>query len=157
MNIYEMTGYAQELMELLNAEEIDEQTVADTLEAIGADEKVDSYCKVICTMEAEIAARKAVIDRMKLLNSRAEKNIDRMKQALDGFMTAVQKPKVQTTLFCVSRKKTQAVEILNENMIPSQFIKIVPSVDKATIRKILMDGGKVAGCTLKENQSIQIR
>ena len=57
MNIYDLTGYALQLKELLDADEIDEQTFSDTLESIGADDKVDSYCMIIRELEAEIGAR----------------------------------------------------------------------------------------------------
>ena len=102
MNIYEMTGYALELMELLDAEEIDEQTVADTLEAIGADEKIDSYCKIIENYKSDISGIDEAIARLKARKERAEKNIDRMKQALDGFMQATRQDKAKTKLFTVS-------------------------------------------------------
>lgn len=40
MTLYELTAQASELYELLQNEEIDEQTFTDTLEAIGTEEKL---------------------------------------------------------------------------------------------------------------------
>ena len=45
--LYELTNQANALYELLQGEEIDEQTFNDTLEAMGAGEKIESYCKII--------------------------------------------------------------------------------------------------------------
>ncbi len=45
MNIYEMTQQAEALYELLCLGEIDEQTFNDTLEAIGTDDKVNTYLR----------------------------------------------------------------------------------------------------------------
>ena len=81
MNIYEITGYALELMEYLDAEEIDEQTVHDTLESIGADEKIDSYCKIIENYKSDISGIDEAIARLKARKERAEKNIDRSRSS----------------------------------------------------------------------------
>ena len=159
MNIYEITGYALELMEYLDAEEIDEQTVADTLEAIGADEKIDSYCKIIKSYENDISNIDNEIARLKARKDHAEKNISRMKTALDNFMQATQKDKVKTQLFTVSYRKSTSVEILDQERIPLQYrkVKIEESPDKSAIKKILSEGGTVAGCQLKENKNLQIK
>ena len=47
MNLYEMTAAANELYALLTADEIDEETVKDTLEAMGSEENLESCCVVI--------------------------------------------------------------------------------------------------------------
>ena len=88
MTLYEMTEAARQLKALLESDEIDEQIFNDTIESIGAGEKIDAYCKIIREYEAEIAERKSEIERLRTANDRAEKAIDRMKSALDGFMTA---------------------------------------------------------------------
>lgn len=159
MNIYEMTGYALELMEYLDADEIDEQTVADTLEAIGADEKIDSYCKIIENYKSDISGIDEAIARLKARKERAEKNIDRMKTALDGFMQATRQDKAKTKLFTVSYRPSTAVEVLDESLIPKEFIKIKTTTapDKAAIKKILDNGGTVEGCKLLKNKNIQIK
>ncbi len=122
MNIYELTGYALELMELLDAEEIDEQTVHDTLESIGADEKIDSYCKIIENYKNDISGIDEAIARLKARKERAEKNVERMKQALDGFMQAIRQDKAKTKLFTISYRPSSAVEVLDESLIPEKFI-----------------------------------
>jgi septal ring factor EnvC (AmiA/AmiB activator) len=159
MNIYEITGYALELMEYLDAEEIDEQTVHDTLESIGADEKIDSYCKIIKSYEDDISNIDNEIARLKARKERAEKNIDRMKAALDGFMQATRQDKAKTKLFTISYRKSTSVEILDQERIPLQYrkVKIEESPDKSAIKKVLSEGGTVAGCQLKENKNIQIK
>ena len=159
MNIYEITGYALELMEYLDAEEIDEQTVANTLESIGADEKIDSYCKIIENYKSDISGIDEAIARLKARKERAEKNIDRMKQALDGFMQATRQDKAKTKLFTISYRPSSAVEILDESLIPLEFIKVKTTTapDKVVIKKILDNGGTVAGCKILKNRNIQIK
>ena len=62
--IYELTEQANALYNLLQAEEIDEQTYNDTLEAMGAGEKVESYCKVIKQLQSDAEMYKTEIDRL---------------------------------------------------------------------------------------------
>lgn len=57
MNLYEMTAAANELYALLTVDEIDEETVKDTLEAMGAEEKLESCCVVIRELEADAEQR----------------------------------------------------------------------------------------------------
>ena len=73
MTLYEFTGAAKDLYALLENDEIDEQTFHDTLEAIGAEDKVESYCQIISQLEADkaelvdakIAVLQGEIDRLK--------------------------------------------------------------------------------------------
>lgn len=50
--LYELTEVSRQLIELFENEEIDEQTLQDTLEAIGVEGKLEDYCKVIRQLEA---------------------------------------------------------------------------------------------------------
>ena len=57
MTLYEMSETARQLYELLEAGEIDEQTVNDTMESIGASEKLESYVYIQRQLESEITMR----------------------------------------------------------------------------------------------------
>jgi hypothetical protein len=59
MTLYEMTETANYLYRLLEDGEIDEQTVADSLEGLGVGDKLEDYCKVIRQFEADKAAYEA--------------------------------------------------------------------------------------------------
>lgn len=159
MTLYEMTTQAQALRDMLDNEEIDEQTFTDTLEAIGAEEKVNSYCQIIRDLDGDNAAIKAEIDRLKKRIEHNTASIDRMKQALDGFMTASGKKKEKTPFFSVSYRKSQSVDILNEADIPQEYIKIKTETapDKVAIKAALKAGETIPGCRLKDTESIQIR
>lgn len=159
MTLYEMTEHAQTLRDMLDAEEIDEQTFNDTLEAIGADDKVNSYCQIIRELDGDNAAIKAEIERLKKRIEHNTSSINRMKQALDGFMTASGKKKEKTAFFSVSYRKSQSVDILNEADIPQEYIKVKTETapDKVAIKAALKAGEAIPGCQLKDTESIQIR
>lgn len=159
MTLYEMTEQAQTLRDMLDAEEIDEQTFNDTLEAIGAEDKVNSYCQIIRELDGDNAAIKAEIERLKKRIEHNTSSIGRMKQALDGFMTASGKKKEKTPFFSVSYRKSQSVDILNEADIPQEYIKVKTETapDKVAIKAALKAGEAIPGCQLKDTESIQIR
>ncbi len=159
MTLYKMTEAARQLKALLEADEIDEQTFSDTIEAIGADEKIDAYCQIIREYEAENAARKSEIERLRTANDRAEKAIDRMKSALDGFMTASGQSKAKTALFSVSYRSAKSVRITDESRIPERFliVKTTTAPNKTEIKRFISDGGTVDGAEIVENRSIQIK
>ena len=159
MTLYEMTEQAQALRDMLDAEEIDEQTFSDTLEAIGAEDKVNSYCQIIRELDGDNAAIKAEIERLKKRIEHNTSSINRMKQALDGFMTASGKKKEKTPFFSVSYRKSQSVDILNEADIPQEYIKVKTETapDKVAIKAALKAGEAIPGCRLKDTESLQIR
>lgn len=159
MTLYDMTAQARELKDMLDAEEIDEQTFSDTLEAIGAEEKVNSYCQIIRELDGDNTAIKAEIERLKKRIEHNTASIDRMKQALDGFMTVSGKKKEKTPFFSVSYRKSQSVNILNEADIPQEYIKIKTETtpDKVAIKAALKAGETIPGCQLINSENIQIR
>lgn len=159
MTLYEMTEAARQLKALLESDEIDEQIFNDTIESIGAGEKIDAYCQIIREYEAEIIARKSEIERLRTANDRAEKAIERMKAALDNFMSASGQTKVQTTLFSVSYRTSKAVAITDGTKIPERFltVKTVTTPNKTEIKKYISDGGTVNGAEIVESRNIQIK
>ena len=159
MTLYEMTAQAQALKALLESEEIDEQAFADTLEAIGADEKVDSYCRIIKSIEGDNALIDAEIARLTALKQRNGKSIDRMKEALDRFMAAIGSTKEKTPFFSVSYRTSESVQVYDLSAIPERYIKmkVEQAPDKTAIKAALKAGEMVKGCSLEKKRNIQIK
>ena len=158
MNIYEMTTAATALYDLLTSGEIDEQTFTDTLGAMGAGEKLESYCKVIRQLEADAEALKTEKDRIYKKQQATENSIARMKTAMCDFMTAQNTKKSAAGIFTVSLSESKAVNIADESKIPARFlVEQAPKIDKAAIRAELMAGGEVEGCELKINTGVRIK
>lgn len=158
MTLYEMTSAAMQLYEMLQAEEIDEQTVRDTLEAIGTDEKLETYCKLIRQYDADAEAYKAEKERLAQKQKAAENAAQRMKDAVQQYMDAADLKKTDAGLFKVSIAETQSVEIDDETKLPDVFLIPQPArIDKAGLRTVLKDGGKIEGAHLKTNRSVRIK
>lgn len=158
MTLYEITGAARQLYDLLEAGEIDDQTFSDTLEAIGADEKIDAYCKIIRQRKADADALKAEIDRMSEKKRTAENDIDRMKSALIDFMSATGQQKAKTELFSCSISARQSCKITDESAIPADFREPQPDkIKKAEILKALKNGEIISGVEIQTSTSLTIR
>ncbi len=156
--IYELTTAAAALYEMLQAEEIDEQTFNDTLEAMGAAEKVESYCKVIKQLQSDVDMFKREIDRLTDRKRAAENGVERMKNALLAFMQISGQDKVKAGSFAVSTATTQAVQITNEMAIPCKYlVEQPPKIDKAGIKNALKAGEEISGAALVVNTGVRIR
>jgi hypothetical protein len=158
MNLYEMTVTANELYELLTSGEIDEQTFKDTLEAMGTEEKLESYCKVIRQLEADAEVLKAEKTRIADKQKTAENSIARMKLAVSEFLKAKGVQKEEAGIFKVALSASKAVEITDPTAIPEEYIKPAKvEFDKSAIRKVLMSGKIIPGTELKINEGVQIK
>lgn len=158
MNLYEMTQAANNLYELLTSGEIDEQTVTDTLEAMGTAEKLESYCKVIKQLEADAEMLKAEKERIEKKKKTVENSVDRMKKAVADFMNAQGTKKASAGTFTVTLSESKAVNVLDESKVPKKyFIKQDPKLDKKTIRELLLQGETVKGCELQINEGVRIK
>lgn len=157
-SLYEMTAQANALYEMLQAEEIDEQTFNDTLEAMGAGEKVEGYCQIIKQLQSDIEMFKSEIDRLQARKRTAENAVDRMKAALLAFLQLSGQDKVKAGSFSVSTATTQAVQITDETLIPCIYlVEQPPKISKDAIKKALKSGEKINGAELINNTGVRIR
>lgn len=155
--LYELTEQASQLYELLQNEVIDEQIFADTLEGMGVEEKVESYCKIIKQLKADSDMYKAEADRVSAKKKQAENGAERMKKALLEFLVQSGQKKVKAGTFSVSKTSSQAVFISDESALPATYlINQPPKVDKAGIKKALKAGEEVNGAEIVTNESVRI-
>lgn len=156
--LYEMTSNALQLYDLLQAEEIDEQTFNDTLEAMGAEEKLESYCKVLKQLQSDADMFKEEKDRIARRQKSIENSIDRLKAAMLVFMQATRQDKAKAGTFSVSVSTTKSVNIIDAAMIPEEFkIAQDPKIDKMAIKEALKNGEVVAGAEIQENKGVRIK
>jgi hypothetical protein len=154
--LYELTG---QFLEIYNMD-LDDETKADTLESIDwnsdYENKVENYIKVIKNNEADIEARKNEIKRLTELNRADERKNERMKEVLKESMDLTGHDRVDTKLFKVSFRKSQAVEV--EDLILPEAYKVATwKPDKKRIKEDLKNGLEILGAKLVENQNLIIK
>lgn len=146
-SIYELTDEFISVMEMLEDEEIDEQTILDTLEGIEyeIEMKADGYAKMMKSLESKNKGIKDEIDRLTYRKSTFENRIDHLKKNLKMCMEAMGKKRITTDLFTFNIQKNGGKRKLTfdvpEENIPKEFK--IPQPDK-------IDGDKIRDY-LKEN------
>lgn len=154
--LYELTGQFLDIYNL----ELDEETKLDTLDSIDwnsdYEEKVENYIKVIKNIESDVEARKAEIKRLTELNKADEKKKDHLKETLSTSMQLTGHERVDTPLFKVSFRKSQAVEV-DELVLPESYKVATWKPDKKRLKEDLKNGLEIVGANLVERKNLSIR
>lgn len=159
--LYEITGAYLTLLEMLeSADNMEEQTIKDTLEGIDGELeiKADNYAKIIKELTAEAdkfeAEKKRLEERQSTLNNR----ISILKNHLFNSMKVTGKVKFKTDLFSFGIQKNggkQPLEI-GDAVIPDEYCKMEPDNEK--IRAALTEGKELPFAELKERgEHLRIR
>ena len=160
-NLYDITGDLLTLMDMLD--EVDDQVLKDTLEAVQGEYeiKLESYCKVIKNLEADIDAlkneAKRLIDKRKLL----ENNIDRLKKAMFDSMKTTGTTKIKGQLFSVSIQKNggklPVIVDVDTAYLPKELVKVVESPDLEAIAKLIDSGNTQYAHYGERGESLRIK
>ena len=158
MNLYEINGQVLQLMELLDEGEIDEGIYQDTLDSLGGAIAVEEVVKGIRTKLAEAEAYKEEAARLTEKRQRAEASVEGLKRLLMDYLRITNQKKLNTGLFCVSKGSSKSANIIDESLIPAEFLIEQPAkIDKKAILTALKSGEEVKGAELKESEFLTIR
>lgn len=155
MNLYELTEQYQTVLEMARegGEGFDYAAMLDGMEGAISD-KLDGYCKVIKTIEAEAEAVGAESQRLAQRKTVLENQVKRMKEAMKMGMIRLNMDKHKSPLFTVSiTKPRQRVEVTNIDAVPSELLKIKKEVDKTAAAELLKSGKTVSGVALVYGES----
>ena len=160
MNLYEITQEAQYLAVLLETEEL----TAELEEAliINQDQlqaKAVNYAKVIANYQAESDAIDQEIKRLKAMKDSRDKKIDWLKESVKKAMLLSGIEKVDSPLFKLSVRRSEAVEVDLVEALPNAFLNVknVVTADKVAIKEAIKRGENVIGARLIENFNLQIK
>jgi hypothetical protein len=160
MNLYEITREAQELAFLLESDELTHELEAALL--INQDQlqaKAGNYAKVIANIQSDADAIDAEIKRLKAMKDTKDRSINRMKEALRDAMLVSGIDKIESTLFKLSLRRSEAVEVDVVEALPNAFqnVKNVVTADKLAIKEAIKRGENVMGARIIENFNLQIK
>lgn len=154
--LYELTGQFLDIYNL----ELDEETKLDTLDSIDweteYETKVENYIKVMKNLEADVEARKNEIKRLMELNKADEKKKEHLKDTLSASMSLTGHERVDTPLFKVSFRKSQAVEV-DEAVLPEAYKVATWKPDKKRLKEDLKNGLEIIGASLVERKNLSIK
>ena len=155
--LYELSEQTSMLLAMLEADEIDIQTFNDTVEGMGAIEKVENCCKILSQLNGEAAMYKAEIERLEKAKKTIENNAKWLKSQIYNFYLANGSQKIKTGTFTVSARKNEFVDIPDDAKIPKKYLKVTVSPDKTAIKAAIKSGVKVRGATISTRESVQIK
>lgn len=159
--LIEMSNGLKQLEEMLNLEEIDEQTFIDTKEMFLAeiDSEIDNLVFYNTSLDSKIEECDKHIKRIQ----EYKKHLLRKQMNLDKFMLSILNSTGESKLYGrtgeISKRKSSAVEIFNQAELPEQYfttkIDIVPN--KIEIKKTIKEGIDVPGAAIVETERVKFK
>lgn len=160
--LYELTADLLTLQEMLE-ENVDEQVLIDTLEGVQGEYelKLESYCKVIKNLEADMEALKNEAKRLTDKRKVLENNVDRLKKAMFDSMKLTGTEKVKGALFTVAIQrnggKLPVIVDVPTDQLPDELVKVVESPDLEAIAKLLEKGESPLAHYGERGESLRIK
>lgn len=143
--------------------DLDDQTLADTLESIGGDlqVKATNTAKVALSLESMAAQIKDAEAQMKRRREAMERRAAGIRRYLHDGMLAAGVQRIETPWFRLSIKTNPpAVEVFDASMVPVEFTKIPepppPAPDKTAIKAAIKAGIEVPGCRMTQGSRLDI-
>ena len=147
----------------INAEEVPEmRAYAEELVAKSQDEsKPFIEYKLRQRQEASIfvAGLDAEIKRLLDLKQVHEKKISSADKQIDYLLKLFKIDKMKTEINELSYRKSEAVVLVDETLIPTEFKKekVSVSIDKTEIKKALKEGKEIPWAVIETRQNLQIK
>jgi len=157
MNMFELTGNFLTVHKMIENDEIDSQSLIDTLESIecAIEVKVENTVYVIENAKANKEGLVMMIKALQAKLGNIENNIERLQSSLFSNLELMGVSSYKAGVFTVKQQKNPvSVEIIDKGKIPAKYQTVVPESyvpRKADIAKDLKLGIEVPGCELKNS------
>ena len=166
MTLYNITQQQLEIisyLEEVGGEATDEVVKALEINRDAFKTKAEAYAHMMLNAESDVTAIDAEIKRLQALKKTKVNMIDRLKDALKnalmlfGAEDSKGIKRFETPILKLSTRKSQSVEVTNENALPAYCFVIKQEVSKTLIKQMIESGQPVEGAELKTNYSVVIR
>lgn len=160
MKLYEIADRYKNLEELVGNEGIPQNMVLSALAEVQEEfeVKADNLVRIIRNYEAECEAYKLEEKRLADKRKAAENKIQNLKDYLKSNMIILDKKKIKTSLFNLNIQNSQpSVELVNEELIPQEYIVVKKEVAKKPLLEALKQGIEVPGATIRQSQNLRIK
>lgn len=162
--LYELAAEYRADAEKLADMDLDEQTLADTLEGLSGELEVKAQNVVMFTrnLEATAAAIKDAESQMAARRKAMENRAAGLRRYVLESMQHAGVQKIECPLFKVSvRENPAAVDIYEPGLIPAQYMKQPepppPAPDKTAIKAAITAGTEVPGAKLTKGTRLEIK
>ena len=164
MKLYELANDYMALMQAIDNDEIPEDAIADTLEAIKGEieVKADNIACLLKNLDADVAAIKAEEARLAARRKAKEKSHEKIRTYLSNMLQNVGVGEVETARNKITFRKSEAVDIDTTFIAWAMANRDdlltygAPTANKTEIKKALKGGAEIPGAQLVTKQNIQI-
>lgn len=160
-SLFELDQHYAEVLKLAE-QGADAQLIQDTLESIEdeIEDKADGYAAVIKRLEGNIDMITKEEQRLKAVKASHKDSITRMKRNLIDSMKMKEKTSFKTGTHNFFIKKNRVgVEILEEKLIPKEFMAVTEKADKEKIKEYMQKNNldTFAGARLSQGETVVIK
>jgi hypothetical protein len=164
--LYVLSSQYAALSDKLDRLDLDDQTIADTIEASGLVDDIQTKAQGLLMVAAEsnkyVPLIEMEIQRLKDLKATRERVSQGLRDYLKSCMESAGIEKIECPLWKISiQKNPPAVEIFDTLSIPSAYMTdpkpIPPAPDKALIKQAIKDGIEVPGARMTQSTRLAIK
>ena len=152
MNLFELTHEAKTILAM---EDMDEQTVKDTLEGLGLEDKFASYSVVIKTLGAEEEALKTAIKSLGDKKQVVVNKVSRLKESCLQAMLELDMTKAGNAIHSITiRKGSKGSKLVidDDAHFPDLYVDMIEKRDNAGLKKAIKDGDTFEGFHLEDGE-----
>jgi len=161
--LYQLVAQYRELQQI-DAEEIPEEVLRDTLEALTGELEVKATNVAMFCQNLEIFAANCeeAAKRMEDRASKVKRKADQVRSYLKQMMEAAEITKIEAPEFTLAIKKNPPALVIADGVVlPKEFMVIPPPPpahpDKQAIKAALKQGRTVEGCRIEQATRLEIR
>jgi hypothetical protein len=164
LKLYEISNAFQSLEQLGDSDDLPDEVIADTLEALEGDfeAKAVQVAKFVLALEANAEAIRLGATQMMARSNRIANRAASIKAYLQFHLQAMDKKRIESPELVISRRANPpAVVITDEHSIPAQFwIQPEPPpkrIDKKAIKAAIDAGERVEGAYVEAGERLEIK
>lgn len=154
MKLFQINEELENLIDFSTGEILDPEAF-DNLQ-MARTEKLQNIALLYKNMTSDAKQLKELEKEYSDRRKRCEKTAEWCKETLAREL-AGEKFEDENKRFKISWRKSEKVEITNEDVIPAEFVKQTISFDKLAMKDAMKNGNVIDGVQLVETQSIQIK
>jgi hypothetical protein len=148
---------SQEYQAVTELEDVDAQTLADTLEALAGefDNKAVALIQHTFNVNSDVEAIDREIHRLKSMKAQKEAFVERLREYLKENMQRCGIPKIAHPLFTITLiKPRKMVKIVDEKLIPDEYVEVevVSKPKKKELLESLKGGATIPGVELTDSE-----
>lgn len=119
--------------------------------------KAEAYGATISEYDAQAEACAQEIKRLQAFKKTCENVSKRMKERISDAMMTFEKDKVTAGTFRFSFRKSTAVVVENEELIPEEYFRTERTICRKELMDALKAGEVIAGAMIETRQTLQMR